>query len=660
MIVGYFRTGHFDEVLRLYSDLKCNGIGLDSSAITFSIKSCVEFHTIDYCRGIHADAFKFGLNADQFVGSALISIYFHYGEVEDASKAFDEITERDVVVYTSMITGFSQIVDRRAYRAFKLARRMQRSQIEPNRVTLLSLLQAAAQLGALEEGLSIHGYALKRGLCCSDEVLETSLMDMYIKCGALKMGSDVFGEMRTRTVASWNAAIAGLMQVGQCLEALHLFRVMVRENVLPDLITLASGLFSCANLKCLLEGKSIHGYIIRNGVELDMVAMTALIDMYSKCNDLDCAKGLFDGLDHKDVVMFNVMMVAYLQNGFACEAIETFYEMIGEGIRPNLASILTVVSAVSEAKDIKQCRRIHGFVMKRWYESHIEIANRLAYMYANCGCIYNARVIFNRIEGKDVVFWASIMKGFVRSGYADEAVVMFQMMLREKIVPDSISLVILLEASARLGMLRLAREVHNYMYRQFLEKDIAIINALITTYADVGKLDLARSLFEQMKEVHCPTLWNAMIAAYGMHGDFSEVLKLFDQMKREKIKIDDVPFTSVLSACTHSGLVEEGLLVLKSMREEYDIVPSEEHYNCMIDLLGKAGRLEEAYDLVRRLRPKSSISALCALLVACRKHENIEMVVAVGRRLLQLEPRSPSIYALVFDLYGEDEKESTG
>ncbi|XP_059670398.1 pentatricopeptide repeat-containing protein At3g03580-like [Cornus florida] len=655
ILVGYFRAGQFSEVLRRYLDLRKRKIGVDSSAITFALKSCIESGNLEFGRVIHVDAFKFGWNVDQFVGSSLIGLYSEYGDIDDASKVLDEITERDIVAYTSMITGYANVGDHRAYEAFRIARRMQEEELCPNRVTLVSLLQAAAHLEALEEGRSLHGYAIRRDIGCSDEVFETSLMDMYIKCGATDTAASIFGKMSTKSVGSWNALIAGHLQMGQPLKALDLFFKLVQEEVKPDLITLANGILSCADLECLCIGKSIHCYMIRSGIQLDLVAATALIDMYSKCNNLIQARKVFTGMEEKDVVSLNVMMAGYLQNEFACEAIRTLYEMIGTGIKPNASTILSILSALSDMKDASHGRCVHGYVFRHGFELNIEISNQLIHMYAKCGCIDFSRQVFNRTNYRDLVSWTSMMMGYVSHGRADEAIAFFRLMQRDKVNPDSLTLVSLLKAFSQVGCLNLAKEVHCHIYRVSMETEMPVVNSLVTTYGKCGKLNLARNLFEHMTG-RCLTSWNTMLAAYGMHGDYSEALKLFDQMKKENVAPNEVTFMSILSACSHSGLVEEGLHIFRSMKEEYSLVPCEEHYGCIVDLLSRAGKIEEAYDLLKCLPSRHSASALGSLLAACRVYENNEMGEVIGRRLLDLEPENPSVYGLMSNIYAEGGK----
>uniref|UniRef100_A0A2P2Q603 Pentatricopeptide repeat-containing protein At3g57430ic n=1 Tax=Rhizophora mucronata TaxID=61149 RepID=A0A2P2Q603_RHIMU len=638
-----------------YVNLKKVNIGLDESVFMFALRGCIELGCLDFGRGVHVDAFKFGLNVNPFVGSSLIGLYSKHGNIGDAYKAFDEISGRDVVVYTSMITGYALVGDGHGYDAFNVVRKMQQEGLDPNRVTLVSLLGAVAQVEALKEGRSIHGYAIRRGIGYLEKVFETSLVDMYVKCGDLRMAVDVFGGMKVRDIGSWNAMMAGYLKMEYQLEALDLFRVMLQEKIMPDLITLSNVLLCCADLKCLREGKSIHCYIIRMGSLLDIVITTALVDMYSQCNHLLQAKELFDTSGTRDVILYDVMMAGYLENGLACEARKIFSEMVRTRIKPNIGSVLSVLSASSDLKDMKAGRCIHGYILRRGYYASVEVANQIIYLYANSSYIAYATRVFNMLRNRDLVSWTSLMMGCIHYGQANKSITLFRLMQKERVDYDSTTLTCLIQAFCQLGWLSLAKEVHCHLYRALVETDIPVMNSLITTYAKCGKLDMARNLFEGADK-KCLTSWNTMIAAYGSHGNCADALKLFGSMKRYNVEPDEVTFTSLLTACSHSGLVEDGLRVFRSMTKDYSIKPCEEHYGCMVDLLSRAGQLKEAYDLIVCLPSKQRASALSSLLSACQVHGNTEMGELIGEHLLNLEPDNAGAYTLMSNIYAEGGK----
>ncbi|PIN00547.1 hypothetical protein CDL12_26953 [Handroanthus impetiginosus] len=651
IIVGFFRAEQYNEVLRLYLNLRRRNIGIHASAITFALKGCVELGSSEFGRNLHTDAFKFGLSSDQFVGSSLIGLYAKLDRIREAGKVFDEITERDVVAYTSMITGYAQVGDHQTHKAFRVTQDMQRDGFDPNRVTLVSLLQCATRLGALKEGRSIHGYAVRRCIGCLDEVFETSLMDMYIKCGDPDRGALIFDDMSKKTTGSWNALIAGCLRLGRPLEAFELFIRMVNECQL-DLIALANGLLTCADLGYLLIGKSIHCHILRQGFNLDLVGITALVDMYSKCEHLSAATNVFYRTEAKDDALFNVMIAGYLHNRCVFRAIGTFHEMVIMCVRPSTGTIINILSALSDMEGIQTGKCIHGYVFRQGMDTNVDIANQLISMYAKCGFLGCAREVFDTINIKDRVTWTSMMTGLVNHGLSNEAITLYLLMQREKhLHPDAVTFTCLLQALNQTGSLTLVKGVHGCLYRLFLEKDTTLMNSLITTYSKWGKLKMASDLFEHMGAKNLSS-WNTMIAAYGMHGDVFQALELMSQMKQENIAPDGVTFKSILSACSHTGLIQEGLNVFSSMKEGYGIIPSDDHYGCIVDMLGRSGRLEEAYDILKDvpLGPNNA-STLGSLLAACQIHGNSEVGERVGKWLLDVEPENASAYCSVSNLY---------
>ncbi|KAK9061783.1 hypothetical protein SSX86_018966 [Deinandra increscens subsp. villosa] len=658
VFIGYFKAGEFDELLRVYSNFKQRKIGIHGSAFTFSLKSCIQLCRQELGKAIHVDILKFGFNTDRFVGSSLIGFYSMCKDMVDACKVFDEIAERDVVAYTSLITGYTHTDDHHAsYNAFSLVQHMQTDNLEPNRVTLVSLLQAASQLRLLNHGESIHAYAIRRGISCFDEVFKTSLMDMYIKCGAPNKATVVFSQISTKTTACWNVLIDGHLKSCQPFEALNLFSLMAQEGQNFDLISLSNGVLICASLGLLRVGKSIHGYMFRTGVQLDVVTKTALVDMYSKCNSCGKARAIFDALKDKDVISFNVIMAGYLQNGHAREAIKLFHDMRRSGLIENEATILTIVSAFSDLKDIRQGRSIHGFVITHGFESKTDIANQVMYLYVKCDYIDYARQVFDEIKHKDLVSWTSMMMGYENLGQASEVITLFYKMMnsKEQPNPDLVTLTCLLQAFCRLGCVSQIKEIHCHVIRVSMENEITIMNSLLTNYSKCGMYKTSRDLFGQMG-TKCIASWNTMISASGMHGDCFGALELINRMKEEKIVPDDVTFMSALSSCSHAGLVEEGLNLFKIMKEEYGLVPGEEHYGCVVDLLGRAGQLKEAFDFLKCVPPTQSGSALGALVAACRVHGKSEMGEALGRWLLEFDPENSSSYGLVSNLYAENER----
>ncbi|PKA53666.1 Pentatricopeptide repeat-containing protein [Apostasia shenzhenica] len=653
-LVGYYRAGQFEEVLWLFHKIRIEGIGIDSSAITFSVKSSTELENLGIGRSIHANAFKFGLNTDKFVGSSLVCLYSKCEQIDDGYQAFQEIFDKDVIAYTSMITAFSNIHGLQAKMALRIASDMQREGFSANRVTLISLLQAAGQLEALRKGQSVHCYALRRGMDKFDEVLETCIVDMYARCGAFSFANFMLMKQEGNHVASWNALFSGYVSWGKSSEVLRSFYTLMKEaKVFPDSITISNVLTACADLKCSHFVKDIHGYIIRMDISLDLVVLTSLVDLYCGCANIRYARILFDSTTIRDSVFYNVIVSGYLCNKLILEAIKILQRMRHDGIRPNSVTMFSLLSAFADVIiDTKIGKWIHGFIIRHDLHSDIDVCNQIMHMYAKWGHIDVARKIFESVK-KNLVSWTVMMVGYVNNGDAKKAILLFREMQCVGERPDHITLVTLVQAHAQLGYSHKVEEILGYIFRFFLEKDSVIMNSIMFAFAKCGRIDMAESVFNSMEE-RILTSWNTFIAAYAIHGYAKTVVELFDEMRKRNICPDEMTFSSVLSACSHGGLVEEGLRVFDIMKSEHLVAPAEEHYSCMVDLLGRAGHLQEAYDLVKNSPLKEKRSALSSLLAACRTHNNMKLGEVVGKDLLELEPHNPSAYALVSSLYSQE------
>ncbi|KAG8050474.1 hypothetical protein GUJ93_ZPchr0009g1950 [Zizania palustris] len=500
-MVNYYRAGYTEEVILLYKRLKVNQIGLDGKTITFGLKSCTELKNQYLGKAMHVDSLKLGLSVDKFVGSSLIGLYSKLGRMDNSQKVFKEIISKDVVAYTSMITGYSEIVDSTAWNAFVIATDMLQNNLEVNRVTLVSLLQIAGNLGALKEGKSIHCYSIRRAIGFSDDILETSTVNMYTRCEAYQSATALLQNSKG-TVASWNAMLSGLTRAGQSFNAVQCLFVMLHENkVTPDSVTFANMLSACAELRYFGYAASIHAYFIRRYIPMDVVLATALIDVYSKCTRIMLSRHLFDQLIVKDVVSYNTMMYGYLQNAMANEAISLLNCMMAEGIAPDFATVLSLLAAFADQRDLIRGRWIHGFAIRHGFCSELDVKNHILHMYSVCGIIVAAWAIFDSLEKKNLVSWTAMMKGCLSRGHVDEVVQLFQLMQKCEEKLDSVILITAIQAVSDLGHLK-------------------------------------------------------VISAYAMHGYYNDVLEMFKKMGEKNIQPDGSTFSSVLTACSHAEFTE--------------------------------------------------------------------------------------------------------
>ncbi|XP_022758703.1 putative pentatricopeptide repeat-containing protein At3g25060, mitochondrial [Durio zibethinus] len=345
MIVAYSRNSFPKQVLGFYHQMILEGIRPDSSTFTVAIKACVSLMDLEMGEEIWRKAVDFGYQNDVFVASSVLNLYVKCGKMDDAMMVFNKMPRRDLVCWTTLVTGFAQ--SGWASEAIDLYRKMQMEGVEGDSVVMLGLIQASVNLGDSKLGLTIHGYMIRKGLSM-DVVVQTSLLDMYAKNGYLEYASRVLKKMPSMNNISWGALISGFAQNGFARNALELLVEMQGYGFKPDLVSLVGGLLACSQGGLLKLGKSIHGYITRR-LDLDQVSGTAVIDMYAKCGVLSYARALFDRIDSRDRISWNAMIAGYGVHGHGKEALSLFLQMTNMSIKPDHATFAALLSALGHS-----------------------------------------------------------------------------------------------------------------------------------------------------------------------------------------------------------------------------------------------------------------------------------------------------------------------
>eukprot|EP01018_Ginkgo_biloba_P020274 Gb_31034 [translate_table: standard] len=647
MVAGYAQAGHANEALALFHQMQQGNIIPNSITMVSVLRACAHLGALQQGIWLHGYIIRSGFESDVFVGNSLVAMYARCGKLLTARQVFDKMSERNVVSWNSMLTGYTQ--NGYVSEALALFRQMQLAGIEPDSATMVIMLPVCVELTALREGKCIHSHIIRNGFD-ADVLMESALIYMYAKCESLEIARQLFDKISNSNVQSWGVMIAGYAQGGHANEALKLFNQMLQADMRPDLATVVSVLPACAHLTALQQGKWIHSYSIRSGLEADDVVKSALTDMYVKCNRIECARQLFKKMSKRNVVTWNIMIAGYVHNGDANEALTLFNQMQLTGIQPDTTTMVSVLPACAHLAALHQGKSIHGYTIRSGFESNVLAGTALIDMYAKCGSIELARQVFEKISKKDVVLWSAMIARYAQSGHANEALALFAQMQVADIKPDAVTMVSVLQACAHLAALQQGKLIHGYIVRRGVESHPFMGTALIDMYAKCGSIETACKLFDAISE-RDEALWNAMIAGYGMHGDGRNALALFSQMQQTHVKPNHITFISVLSACSHAGLVDEGWEFFECMSRDYHIMPMLEHYACMIDLLGRAGHLDEAENFVQKMPFEPDSRVWGALLGACRIYGNIEIGERVGERLFDLEPENAGWYVLLSNIY---------
>ena len=621
------------------------GLGNRNEEIDFNILFDSSSKT-SFAKCLHALLMVSGKIQSIFISTRLVNLYAHLGDVSLARCTFDQIPQKDVYIWNSMISSyvrndhFHEAID--CFYQLLLA-----SEIRPDFYTFPPVLKAC---GTLVDGRKIHCWAFK--LCFQWNVfVASSLIHMYSRFGLIGIARSLFDDMPYRDMGSWNAMISGLIQNGNAAKALDVLDKMRLEGIKMDFVTVVSILPVCAQLGDISSAMLIHLYVIKHGLESDLFVSNALINVYAKFGNLGSAQKVFQQMFVTDVVSWNSIIAAYEQNDDPVTAHGFFVKMQLNGFQHDLFTLVSLASIVAQSRDCKNSRSIHGFITRRgWLMEDVVIGNAVVDMYAKLGLLDSARKVFEIIPVKDVISWNTLITGYAQNGLASEAIEVFEMMKDFKeIIPTQGTWVGILPAYAHVGALQQGMRIHGLVIKTNLLLDVFVGTCLIDMYAKCGRLVDAKSLFHQVPQESCVP-WNAIISGHGIHGHAEKALKLFGEMLQERVKPDHVTFVLLLSACSHSGLVDEGKWCFHLM-QEYGIKPSLKHYGCMVDLLGRAGYLEMAYDFIKDMPLQPDASIWGALLGASRIHGNIELGKFASDRLFEVDSQNVGYYVLLSNIY---------
>eukprot|EP01018_Ginkgo_biloba_P019689 Gb_04894 [translate_table: standard] len=647
MIRGYATNGPYEKSITLYYQMQLEGIQPDKFTFPCVLKACASLSDLQEGEEIHDDIVGAGFESDVFVANSLVAMYAKCGSVELARHVFDKMSERNLVSWNAMLAGYAQ--NEYADEALAIFNQMQLADVAPDAVTMLSVLQACAHLGVLQQGKLIHDYIIQNGFD-SDVCVGNSLVAMYAKCGSTEIARQLFNKMPKRNVVSWSAMIAGCAQNGHANEAFTLFHQMQLAGIIPNSVTMINVLQACAHLGALEQGIWIHGYIIRKGFESEVFVANSLIDMYAKCGSVEIARNVFDKMSKRNVVSWSSLLAGYAQSGYANEALALIQQMRLTDVKSNSVTMVSLVQSYTYLATPQQGKWVHGYIIKNGFEFDVFVVNSLIDMYSKCGSTEVAWHLFDRMSKKDVVSWNAMIVVYAQNGYAREALSLFNQMQLTDVKPDMATILSVLPACAHLAALQQGKWIHGYIIRSGFESYVSVGNSLIDMYAKCGSVQIARHFFDKMSERNVVS-WNAMIAGYGMHGHGEDALRLFSQMQQMGMKANNVTFVCVLSACSHAGLVDEGRQYFYAMIQDYCVTPRMEHYACMVDLLGRAGCLDEARDFIEKMPLEPGANVWGALLSACRIHCNIELGEYVAKRLFVLEPENAGCYVLLSNIY---------
>ncbi|XP_072982217.1 pentatricopeptide repeat-containing protein At2g27610 [Typha latifolia] len=645
LLFQFARNNHNREALSLFLQTYRLGEPIDDSTLSCIVKICGSLSDRILGKQLHSLCVKHGYGTSVSVGTSLVDMYMKCDSIMDGRGVFECMPERNVVTWTSLFTGYTQggfhdIV-------LELFFRMQIEGIWPNPFTFASVLAAAAGRGALDHGRRVHSQLIKFGYKSTVFVCN-SLINMYSKCGLLEESWVVFEKMEDRDAVSWNAMMSGLVLNGHDQEALEHFYRMKTGGVKPTQSSFATVIKLCANLKQMSFAAQLHCCVVKDGFELDSNIMTALMVVYSKCSKLDDAFRIFSLMPGaQNVVSWTAIIGGFVQHGDTARAALLFSQMRKDSVEPNdftFSILLTASPSISPFE-------VHAQVIKTNYQHVPSVGTALLAAYAKLGSTQDTLSVFKEINKKDIVAWSAMLTCYAQAGDPEGAMKLFRDMAMERVKPNEFTLSSAIDASASPNAAAdQGRQFHAMSIKYRYQDAICVSSALVTMYSKKGSIESAQRVFERQSSRDLVS-WNSMISGYAQHGYGKKALEIFREMEALGIEMDGITFIGVITACTHAGLVEEGRIYFNSMVKDHQISPTSEHYACMVDLYSRAGKLEEALDLIQGMPTPTGATVWRTLLAACRVHRNVELGKLAAEKLISLEPLDSAAYVLMSNIY---------
>ncbi|OEL22102.1 Pentatricopeptide repeat-containing protein [Dichanthelium oligosanthes] len=506
--------------------------------------------------------------------------------------------------------------------------------------------KACGGLRLRRHGRAVHCRALAAGFG-GDAYVQNVLVSMYTRCRDMASADTVFGAMRSRTVVSWNTVIAGCVKNGHAERALKVFEAMVADGIGVDRATVVSVLPACGQAKDLRTGRALHGLAEEKGLVSYVAVKNALIDMYGKCGSLEDATRVFnDDKYDKDVVSWTAMIGASMLNDRPGKAFTLVCEMLmASEARPNAVTMAHLLSACANLLSGKHAKCTHALCIRLGLGSDIVAETALIDSYAKCGHMKKIDMMVEK-GSRRTEMWNAAISGYTHREQGKKAIELFKRMISESVCPDSATMASVLPAYAESANLVQAKNIHCCLLTLGFLGSAEIATSLIDVYAKAGNLDVTWELFQCLPEKDV-VAWTTVIAGYGLHGHAQTAILLYDKMVESGVKPNTITMASLLYSCSHAGMIDEGLRLFDGMRNVHGLMPNAEHYSCLVDMLGRAGRIEEAYRLIEDMPFEPTASVWGALLGACVVHENVEFGEIAAKHLFELEPENTGNYVLL-------------
>ncbi|KAJ8773231.1 hypothetical protein K2173_028408 [Erythroxylum novogranatense] len=656
MVSAYVHNARHEDALGCFESMVTSGQCPNEFTFSSILRSCSALGEVSYGKRIHGSIVKRGLESNQVLGSALIELYSKFGSCEEASELFGYVENGDTVSRTTMISSVVEAGDWR--QALRFYMDMIRDGVSPNRFTFTKLLTVSGFLGLICIRL-IHAHMIKLGIELN-LVLKTALVNAYSICKSIEDALRVSNLTPERDVFLWTAIISGFAQNSMFKEAVEAFQEMEILGILPNNFTYSSILNASASMQSLDLGLQIKSRVIKAGLEDDLSVCNSIIDMYMRCSPtVEDGLRVFRGMESPNVISWTSLIAGFANHGLPQDSLQLLMDMRHVGVHPNSFTLSTILRACSIIKSASETLKLHGYIIKRKADSHLVVNNALVDAYAGSGRIDDAWLVIRNMKQRDAITYTSLATRLNQMGRRKEALSIIHYMLKCDVKMDGFSLASFLSASVGLEITEAGKQLHCHSVKSGLGNHMSVSNSLVDFYGKYGLVNDARRAFAEIIKPDVVS-WNSLMSGLALNGHISSALSAFEDMRLAGVKPDSVTFLLVLLTCSRGGLTDMGVKYFHSMREIQGLEPQMDHYVCLVDLLGRVGRLEEAMEVLETMPFMPDVSIYKTLLVSCKVHGNVPLGEDMARRGLEIDPTDPAFYLLLADLYHDSGRADLG
>ncbi|KAH7281718.1 hypothetical protein KP509_36G060100 [Ceratopteris richardii] len=645
---AYVLYGFTEKAFGIFDRLQHEAFLPDKVLYSTTLSACTAADdSLNVGRALHARISGSVLMSDIVLRTSLLSLYRKYGAVDHAHKLFNESSHTDDISCNAMIETCVEYGHKEE--AIHVYESMQWQGLMPNDSTFVSLLSVCVSSADLTLGKVIHVRAIEANVD-SDVRTATALISMYGRCGDLEHSKLLFCISDDRDAVMWNALLAAYSQHGHAGTAVKVFKQMQQECFLPNRVTFVSLFQACSDTTMFTEGQRLHACITCKGDDLELVVGNTLITMYGTSGKLECAQGIFERLPEKNVVSWTAMVTACSQHGHVEGACHFLSGMHEEGIMPNEYTLVSVLSAFANLGDPSRCKHLHTWLVMGGFSFIGVIGNALITLYAKCEYVEDALVLFDELEQKDGVSWNALISGCAQAAYCKDALWLYEQMQLEGVIPESGAFASLFSACSESANLLRGQQIHVQVLNIELKLDDAVWNSIVNMYSRCGVIMKAYGMFNGIAKRNLAS-WNCMINGCAQHGVGERALHLLESMIDDGLEPDASTLTSVITACSHSGLADEGLSTIV-MLQCLEKILTLDHLSCLIDAVGRMGRTAESWLLVVGMPFQPNHASHLGLLNACKHHTDVKVGRLATLYALELAPEDTASPVLMSNLYG--------